>query len=78
MLEEFLFADTDSSQVAFLDEPRTPAGLIQLACALHAVSTLLVAIRDLFEWFGKSWKDIMSQVMGSALHVRESTYFGGK
>ena len=54
MLEELLFADTESPHVAFLDEPRTPAGPIRLACALHAVSTSLAEIRDLLEWFGVS------------------------
>lgn len=54
MLEELLFADSESSHVAFLDEPRTPAGLIRLACALHAVSTSLAEICDLLEWFGVS------------------------
>jgi putative transposase len=54
MLKELLFADSDASGVAFLDEPRTPAGLIRLACALHAVSTSLAEIRDLLEWFGVS------------------------
>ena len=54
MLEEFLSADSESSHVAFLNEPRTPAGPIRLACALHAVSTSLAEIRDLLEWFGVS------------------------
>jgi putative transposase len=54
MLEELLFADSEAEHVAFLDEPRTPAGLIRLACALHAVSTSLAEIRDLLEWFGVS------------------------
>ena len=54
MLEEFLSADSESSHVAFLNVPRTPAGPIRLACALHAVSTSLAEFRDLLEWFGVS------------------------
>ena len=54
MLEELLLGDSGAEQVAFLDEPRTPAGLIRLACALHAVSTSLAEICDLLEWFGVS------------------------
>jgi len=49
MLEELLFANTESSHVVFLDEPRTPVGPIRLACALHAVSTSLTEICDLLK-----------------------------
>jgi len=54
MLEELLHGDTEGSNVAFLYEPRTPAGSDRLACALHAASMSLAEIRDLLAWFGVS------------------------
>ena len=54
ILGEFLLGDSEDEPVAFLDEPRTPAGFIRLAFALHAVSTSLAEIRDLLKWFSVS------------------------
>ena len=54
MLKELLHGDTEGSNVAFLDKPRTPAESGRLACALHAASTSLAEIRDLLAWFGVS------------------------
>jgi putative transposase len=52
MIEELRLADADASGVPFLDGERTPAGLIQLACALHASAASLAEIRDTLDWFG--------------------------
>ena len=46
MIEERRLVDADASTVPFLDGERTPAGLIRLACALHALAASLVAIHD--------------------------------
>ena len=54
MIEELRLADTDAGNVPFLDGERTPAGLIRLACALHATAASLAEIRDLLTWFGIS------------------------
>ena len=54
MIEELRLADTDAGNVPFLDGERTPAGLIRLACALHATAASLAEIRDLLTWFGSS------------------------
>ncbi|WP_255681485.1 IS6 family transposase [Natrinema sp. SYSU A 869] len=45
-------ADADASIVPFLDGERTPADLIQLACALHASDASFAEIRDVISWFG--------------------------
>ena len=52
MIEELRLADTDAGNVPFLDGERTPAGLIRLACALHASAASLAEIRDMLGWFG--------------------------
>ena len=52
MIEELRLADADANTVPFLDGERMPAGLIRLACALHASATSLAAIRDVLGWFG--------------------------
>ena len=52
MIEEVRSADKDASTVPFLDGERTPAGLIRLACALHASAASLAEIRDMLGWFG--------------------------
>ena len=52
MIEELRLADKDASTVPFLDGERTPAGLIRLACALHASAASLAEIRDMLGWFG--------------------------
>ena len=52
MIEELRLADEDASTVPFLDGERTPAGLIRLACALHASAASLAEIRDMLGWFG--------------------------
>ena len=54
MIEELRLADEDAGSVPFLDGERTPAGLIRLACALHATAASLAEIRDLLTWFGVS------------------------
>ena len=70
MLKELLFTDTESSHVAFLDEPRTPAGSGRLACALHAVSTSLAEIRNLLEWFGDGCRGALVLPNLITIHVR--------
>ena len=52
MIEELQLADEDANSVSFLDGERTPAGLIRLACALHASAASLAEIRDMLGWFG--------------------------
>ena len=52
MIEELRLADEDAKSVPFLDGERTPAGLIRLACALHASAGSLTEIRDMLGWFG--------------------------
>jgi putative transposase len=52
MIEELQLADADANTVPFLDGERTPAGLIRLACALHASAASLAEIRDTLDWFG--------------------------
>ena len=52
MVEELGVEVTDSVDVPFLEEPRTPVWLIQLACRLHAGSMSLAECADVPEWFG--------------------------
>jgi putative transposase len=52
MIEELRLADEDANTVPFLDGERTPAGLIRLACALHASAASFAEIRDMLGWFG--------------------------
>ena len=52
MIEELDVEVTDSTEVPFLEEPRTPSWLIWLACRLHACSTSLSECADVLEWFG--------------------------
>ena len=54
MIKELRLANEDAGSVPFLDGERTPAGLIRLACALHATAASLAEIRDLLTWFGVS------------------------
>src|SRR5699024_10861997 len=52
MIGELRLADGDANTVPFLDGERTPAGLIRLACALHASAASLAEIRDILGWIG--------------------------
>jgi putative transposase len=52
MLEELPIEPTESSDVAFLADERTPAWLVRLACAAHASAASLAECRDMLAWFG--------------------------
>ncbi len=52
MLEELPVEPTDSSDVPFFEEERTPAWLVSLACATHAGAASLSVCSDLLAWFG--------------------------
>ena len=52
MLEELPLDPSKSEDVEFLDEERTPAWLVRLACAAHASATSLSECSDLLAWFG--------------------------
>jgi putative transposase len=52
MLEDLPLDPTEASDVAFLDEERTPAWLIKLACAAYISAASLAEYSDLLAWFG--------------------------
>ena len=52
MLEELPLDPTESLDVAFLQDERTPAWLVRLVCAAHAASASLSECSDLLAWFG--------------------------
>lgn len=52
MIEELPLDPSESEDVEFLDEERTPAWLVRLACAAHASAASLSECSDLLAWFG--------------------------